>query len=255
MLGNKNKIKKTAAAHYVMFRDMLPCSQKHHHALPLSWVCPHIPGCVPHMSRPKNTGVMLGNKKLIKKPAAAHYDMFQDMEHVPEASPCIATFPGVSPHSGWLWLFLFFSHCLLQPTPWKIFFGFFKHIKPWRCIHTLKKLINIVKNEKSTLENNKNKNWQCIPQKEHWPRQCRGHQNQPRRHGDTVANLKRKHPQHMTCGFPKKIFFPQKKVPTRRSDLQKKSSSTPTINLHLGASATAEGCFSGATTATARSAG
>jgi len=59
-------------------------------------------------------------------------------------------------------------------------------------------------------------------------RQCRGHQNQPRQcrghqkidhakdhcgHqlvGDTVANLKRKHPQHMTRGFPKKSFSKKK---------------------------------------------
>jgi len=37
------------------------------------------------------------------------------------------------------------------------FLDFFKHIKLWWCIDTSKKLINIVKNVESTLENNKDK--------------------------------------------------------------------------------------------------
>jgi len=73
MLGNKKLIKNPAAAHYVMFWDMLPCSG--HFTFR---ECPHILGCVPNMSREKNNGATLG-KKLIKKPAAAHYVMFQDM--------------------------------------------------------------------------------------------------------------------------------------------------------------------------------
>jgi len=187
-----------------------PCSRKHHHALPLSQVCPHIP---------------------------------VDCDY-------------------------FFHTAYCSWRPGRSFLDFFKPIKPWWCIHPLKKLINIVKNEKSTSDSNIDKKiGSASPQKERWPRRCRPRQSRiqptlatlwspPWRHCGQF--LKKHDQQHMTRGFQKKILFQtRRKVPTRHSDLQKNYSSTPKINLHLGASATAEGCFfpSGATTATAHSAG
>jgi len=73
----------------------------------------------------------------------------------------------------------------------------------------------------------------------------------------TLWPILKKDQQHMTRSFPKQSFLNKKKGLHPAQRFAKKYSLTTKINLHLGASTTAEGCFfpSSATTATARFAG
>ncbi len=152
--------------------------------------------------------------------------------HVPRSITTHCRFPGCV-RTFWLIviIFIFFTLPIAADTLEDLFWIFSKHIKPWWCIHTLKKLINIVKNEKSTLENKKNKKNGSASRKRSidpampWPPKPtsampRPPKNRPRqrplwspacwRH---CGQFKKKTPTTHDPRLSKKIFFQKKRSP------------------------------------------